>query len=221
MSHYLRYMKNITQYLQDEAYFYSMLTMKLALTLFNEKPASLICLKNSLRNSAELWREHKDLIAEQTGLKYKLLKQNAQVSVVLFYDQERLTAYLEQEEIRGYLERRGFEMRCGLDESLEDLRRFFEDGYSHEVGLFLGYPLEDVEAYSRDRDKNCLCRGYWSVYKNIEEKLITFERYRQINEQLAEELSRIAAKDYLLNRCYENDKKKRIYRHRYDNNEVD
>ena len=37
-------------------------------------------------------------------------------------------------------------------------------GFPHEIGLFLGYPPEDVKGFMRYGGKGCKACGYWKVY---------------------------------------------------------
>ena len=50
-------------------------------------------------------------------------------------------------------------------------------GFPHEIGLFLGYPPEDVIGFIRNRGRNCLCSGCWKAYANPAEARRTFARY--------------------------------------------
>lgn len=36
--------------------------------------------------------------------------------------------------------------------------------FPHEIGLFLGYPPEDVRGFVENRSRNFKCAGYWKVY---------------------------------------------------------
>jgi len=36
--------------------------------------------------------------------------------------------------------------------------------FPHEIGLFLGYPVEDVRGFIEQRGKDCKLSGYWKVY---------------------------------------------------------
>ena len=48
---------------------------------------------------------------------------------------------------------------------LELRRRLGAGGdFPHEIGLFLGYPPEDVAGFVRHRGKGCKCVGCWKVY---------------------------------------------------------
>ena len=58
------------------------------------------------------------------------------------------------------------------------------DGFPHEVGLLLGYPVEDVVGFIEQKGKNYLYSGYWKVYKDVEEKKKLFESYEEAKEQL-------------------------------------
>ncbi len=62
-------------------------------------------------------------------------------------------------------------------------QRLSENGeFPHEVGLFLGYPPEDVDGFIRHNACGCKCIGCWKVYgdKDRAEKL--FSRYKRCTE---------------------------------------
>jgi hypothetical protein len=40
------------------------------------------------------------------------------------------------------------------------------DSFPHEIGVLLGYPLEDVEAYMAAPGEKGLCSGCWKAYTN-------------------------------------------------------
>ncbi|MBR6700824.1 MAG: DUF3793 family protein [Firmicutes bacterium] len=59
--------------------------------------------------------------------------------------------------------------------------------FPHEVGLFLGYPPEDVKGFidSKTCDhncKDCKCVGNWKVYGNVEEAEKTFKKYKKCTD---------------------------------------
>lgn len=51
--------------------------------------------------------------------------------------------------------------------------------FPHEVGLFLGYPLEDVKGFIVNGGQNCKCIGYWKVYGDVGESERAFAVYRK------------------------------------------
>lgn len=63
---------------------------------------------------------------------------------------------------------------------LHNIRR--NRDFPHEVGLFLGYPLHDVEGFIINQGKNCLYNKYWKVYHNVEQAKQKFARYDAYRE---------------------------------------
>lgn len=57
--------------------------------------------------------------------------------------------------------------------------------FPHEMGLILGYPVEDVRGFIENNGQNYLYSGYWKVYENLKEKLELFKSYEAVmNEQV-------------------------------------
>lgn len=55
--------------------------------------------------------------------------------------------------------------------------------FPHEIGLFLGYPLMDVQGFIENCGQNyCLC-GYWKVYSNPDEAARCFARYKKCKSE--------------------------------------
>lgn len=51
------------------------------------------------------------------------------------------------------------------------------DRYPHEIGFFLGYPLNDVLAFVRHRQRGVLLRGCWNVYGDVAHAQGVFNMY--------------------------------------------
>lgn len=70
--------------------------------------------------------------------------------------------------------RREFLLSCGYEafdaeSAVSRLRARIEEtgGFPHEIGLFLGYPLRDVEGFVENCGRNCLLCGPWKVYHDV------------------------------------------------------
>ena len=50
--------------------------------------------------------------------------------------------------------------------------------FPHEIGLFLGYPPEDVEGFIENKADCSKCTGCWKVYGDVESAQKKFEQYR-------------------------------------------
>ena len=70
------------------------------------------------------------------------------------------------------------------ESALQRLRERLSAGgdFPHEIGAFLGYPLEDVAGYIHNRGQNCRCMGCWKVYCNECEARRTFAKLKKCSE---------------------------------------
>ena len=55
--------------------------------------------------------------------------------------------------------------------------------FPHEIGLFLGYPPEDVAGFIANNARNCKCCGCWKVYGDEAKAKETFRRFRRCAEE--------------------------------------
>lgn len=67
---------------------------------------------------------------------------------------------------------------------LRELNRRLEagDGFPHEIGLFLGYPPEDVQGFIQNRGRACKLTGCWKVYGDEHAARQCFAVYRGCTE---------------------------------------
>ena len=79
----------------------------------------------------------------------------------------------------GLLERDGYPLAGGLEAMLDHLasRMAGSGGFPHEVGLFLGYPAEDVEGFRRHGGQGYKYSGLWKVYSDVERAQRCFRQY--------------------------------------------
>ena len=69
-------------------------------------------------------------------------------------------------------------MDRGLEEMLDALQlRLTCGAFPHEIGLFLGYPPEDVEGFRLHRGRDYKLCGCWKVYSDVEGARQCFRRY--------------------------------------------
>lgn len=74
---------------------------------------------------------------------------------------------------------------------LEVLRRLAEEAdFPHELGLFLGYPPEDVLGFMEHPAEGVKCVGIWKVYGDRESAEQTFRKFRRCTDIYREEVRR-------------------------------
>ncbi len=61
--------------------------------------------------------------------------------------------------------------------------------FPHEIGLFLGYPPEDVRCFMCDRNRDCKCVGCWRAYNNETEAEKTFARFKKCTDVYCRKLN--------------------------------
>ena len=54
--------------------------------------------------------------------------------------------------------------------------------FPHEIGLFLGYPPEDVCGFIENKARGSKLTGYWKVYGDVDAAQKRFARYRRCTE---------------------------------------
>lgn len=58
--------------------------------------------------------------------------------------------------------------------------------FPHEIGLFLGYPPEDVRGFIENKADYYKCVGTWKVYGNVENAQKTFRKFKKCTNTYCE-----------------------------------
>lgn len=64
-----------------------------------------------------------------------------------------------------------------LSERIEEV-----DDFPHEIGLFLGYPIDDVKGFIKNGGQNCKFCGCWKVYCNESEARKKFAKFKKCTQ---------------------------------------
>jgi hypothetical protein len=98
--------------------------------------------------------------------------------LVLLYDKIHLEETLSCGATRLFLVELGYPAVFSMPYILHRLKtRFSGSDFPHEVGLFLGYPLEDVTGFVQHKGQNYKLCGYWKVYGDVEKAKRLFRQY--------------------------------------------
>ena len=57
-----------------------------------------------------------------------------------------------------------------------------ESSFPHEIGLFLGYPPEDVCGFIENKAEDCKCVGCWKVYGDADKAQLLFDKYKKCTQ---------------------------------------
>lgn len=104
-------------------------------------------------------------------------------ALLYFFRPGLLKQSLDDVNVCRILSQRGY--NCGSPDRciarlMEQLRTSKE--FPHEIGLFLGYPPEDVQGFIEHRMTGCKCTGCWKVYGNLDKAEQIFASYKQCTD---------------------------------------
>ena len=162
--------------------FEAVLVRQCAPTLAGMKPGSIFCFNHSplevSRQKVCQWNKQ----LAPFGLTVQiLLERPSSSSVIVFvYRHDCLEQMLSDDAYQRFLAEAGYE-RTNLDGLLEQLaqRLRTQPEFPHEIGVFLGYPLQDVIGFIENHGRNFTCCGFWKSYGDPAEMQICFACYRK------------------------------------------
>lgn len=111
--------------------------------------------------------------------------------LIYVYRPRYLEKELGQPEALELLEGCGYSSDNSMEGCIGQLkhRLYHGEDFPHEIGVFLGYPIEDVRGFIENKGKNCRSCGMWKVYDHEREKEKLFKKfthctqvYRQVFE---------------------------------------
>lgn len=177
-----------------ERTFESVLVEQCAPTLVGLKPASLFRYQPGPSDEGRVpLARWKGALAAR-GIRVRVLKACPRTGawMIYLYREVWITRILCQPEIQDFLRWQGYRPEEGCQAMLTRLSRrlCLEEDYPHEIGVFLGYPLEDVEGFIRHRGRDFTCCGYWKVYGDAAAAQRRFDCYRRCTRICLERLRR-------------------------------
>jgi len=173
----------------------SFLAYESAEILAGVKPANLINLvdrdHHCGRNFYRLWKEGGRALLAQSGLVGRELIDRGDSLLLLVYAPQLLETLLLRTATRAMLQRAGYavaDSEAVLSE-LEERCRVGE-GFPHEIGIFLGYPLKDVAAFLGWVALPFTAQGPWKIYGQPEMSLDLAATHRRCRERMVRKLAR-------------------------------
>lgn len=118
------------------------------------------------------------------GLYFEILRRNSKTVLLYVYRKKRLVQELKEKRTIQLLHNAGYDNVTDVKACLEYLKQRLEssDQFPHEIGVFLGYPIEDVLGFINNCGMNCKCCGYWKVYGDEKKAQHLFCQYNQCRE---------------------------------------
>lgn len=175
---------NMLNSMEDREYIETFISYNVALISARLKPSiTLNLIKGRDKDLFKLWNLYGRDYLDKINLDYINLRDSEKSLIILIYDKELLLKYLKKKENLSFLIKIGYSKYLILEEALDTLRlRYDKYKCPHELGVFLGYPIEDVKDFMECSKKKCITCGYWKVYNNENKAKTIFKLFDTVKD---------------------------------------
>lgn len=126
--------------------------------------------------------EYYNQICNKKGIYLDIIYESNKSKMIYVYQKEKIENLLTNQKIRNILNQYNYPLYT-IDDILNWLKvRMNGNKFPHEIGLFLGYPLNDVHSFINGA--NHIYIGYWKVYSHLNSALNTFEKYNKCTQEI-------------------------------------
>lgn len=148
------------------------------------KPSSTITLVKKSNDYFE-WNKSKEELLKELNLNYIVLRECSEAKIILVFNEAKLRERLKNKDNKNFLEGLNYNLSLDIFEILLKLKERYNLYHCpHELGIFLGIPVEDVKDFMECTEKKCLACGYWKVYNNYDEAIKTFNNYNLVKDRV-------------------------------------
>lgn len=132
--------------------------------------------KAEMRECVRCWNN----LLTKKGLRVLPLRFRNGRALIYVYRPSRLSDDLRHGTAERILRERGYCTDTSEKCVVQLIRRLCEyEEFPHEIGLFLGYPPEDVCGFIENKAGGCKCAGCWKVYGDEDAARKTFAKYKK------------------------------------------
>lgn len=152
-------------------------------TLAGIKTANLFSIDNDDRESIMNGIRRLNHILITKGIRVIPLNESEKRVLIYVYRPSWLCRDFENEDLQALLENLKYPT-ANPDQCIVKLVQRMKESetFPHEIGLFLGYPPEDVKGFVQNQARNYKCTGMWKVYGNELEAKKKFDRYKKCTD---------------------------------------
>ena len=152
-------------------------------TLAGMKTANLFtCFFENAKELRESVRRLNKMLVKK-GLRVLPLRFWDQRALIYVYRPSRLSRDLQRDTASRLLKECGYEDGAPEHCIVQLVKRLESNGeFPHEIGLFLGYPPEDVWGFIKNRAEGCKCAGCWKVYGDVAAAKELFAKYKKCTD---------------------------------------
>ncbi len=155
--------------------------------LLGIKPSNLM----SLNANDEIDFDMFNIMLLKKGIKIKTVCHCKNRKLLFIYNERMLSILLSENSRKEFMAKYGYDCGSSIESILNRLaeRISRNSDFPHEIGIFLGYPIEDVIGFIENKGENFKLCGYWKVYGDEEKAKRTFENYNKCRNFLCNKLN--------------------------------
>ena len=143
--------------------------------IFGLKSSNLVNI--SLDDYPSVLEDLEQLNKISSRVRFTVLKRTGNNILLLVYKEEELKAHLFNPNNQKFLLSYGYPNCLESCKYIDYLKkRVNQKDFPHEIGVFLGYDLNDIKDYISG-NKECLYVGYWKVYSKADKKIEQFNKF--------------------------------------------
>lgn len=160
-------------------------------TLAGIKTANLFRYHYSSKEQLEKQIEKNSVFLNTKGVHIEILEIKEETALLLVYRRRQLQEELLKSDTTEFLKEFGY-ISQDIDYCLHRLKNrlaLYSD-FPHEIGVFLGYPLKDIQGFIFHKGENCKCEGVWKVYSDEQKAKKLFDRYKRCKNAYEKQFSK-------------------------------
>lgn len=174
---------------ENQKYFESFILYSVATVLAGVKPSCTINFKRNSKDDYANWNKYGETILASIKLEYIKLRDDGKSMIILVYKKSLIRKQLINHKINAFLVKLGYSNELDVDGYLNTLKKRYEKyNCPHELGIFLGIPIEDVIDFMECNEDKCIACGYWKVYNNYSSAMRTFKIYDKVKDITAKQI---------------------------------
>lgn len=149
-------------------------------TLAGIKTGSLFSCSYNSKNEVYDFLRELNISLRNKGVRFMPLRFKDKKVLIYAYRPSKLLPEVQNKEADELLSQRGYcTQNCGRCLARLMKRLSENDEFPHEIGLFLGYPVNDVKGFIENNACGAKCVGCWKVYGDADQAQKQFERFKK------------------------------------------
>ncbi|MGI6696109.1 MAG: DUF3793 family protein [Christensenellales bacterium] len=157
-------------------------------TLKGHKAGSLFSYRPSCGEMFQQSLNKLDKALRRKGVQICMMDRKGGSKQILVYRPKMIEAMLSEPKFQCFLCQLGYPVDKGHEANVAYLLMKMEKSrdFPHELGLFLGYPLEDVLGFIANKGKGYAFCGLWKVYAQPDKAKERFDLFQKCREHCLE-----------------------------------